>query len=68
MWVDLPDGRRDVTYPDVAYVARHGRDGDYSWNCNNYVHGGTARLICPSSFSGLNGRRLTTLSSPWSTM
>lgn len=44
VWVDLPDGRRDVTYPDVAYVARHGRDGDYSWNCNNYVHGGTARI------------------------
>ena len=44
VWVDLPDGRRDVTYPDMPYVQRYGRDGEYSWNCNNYVHGDTARI------------------------
>ena len=36
---DLPGGRRNV-----AYVRRYGRGGDYSWNCNNYVHDDTARI------------------------
>ena len=44
VWVDLPDGGKDVTYPDMPYVARYDHDGDYSWNCNNYVHGDTARI------------------------
>ena len=37
VWVDLPDGRRDVFYPDLPYVKRIDHDGDYSWNCNNYI-------------------------------
>ena len=44
VWVDLPDGKKDATYPDLPYVVRHDQDGDYSWNCNNYVHGNTARI------------------------
>lgn len=39
-----PDGRRDITYPDLPYVAMHDHDGDFSWNSNNYVHGDTARI------------------------
>ena len=42
--MELPDGNKDVIYPDLPYVARHDHDGDYSWNCNNYVHGDTARI------------------------
>lgn len=39
-----PNGRREVTYPDLPYVAKCDHDGDYSWNCNNYVHGDMARI------------------------
>lgn len=42
--VDRPDGRRDVTYPDLPYVANYDHDGDFSRNSNNYVHGNTARI------------------------
>lgn len=42
--IDTPDGKRDVTYPDLPYVAKCDHDGDYSWNCNNYVHGDMARI------------------------
>lgn len=42
--VDALNGRREVTYPDLPYVAKCDHDGDYSWNCTNYVHGGTARI------------------------
>lgn len=42
--VDAPDGKRDVSYPDLPYVAMYDHDGDFSWNCNNYVHGSTARI------------------------
>lgn len=44
VWVDLPGGKRSVTYPDIPYVAQYDHDGDWSWNCNNYVHGDTARI------------------------
>lgn len=44
VWIDAPDGRREVTYPDRPYVARYDHDGDFSWNSNNYVHGDTARI------------------------
>lgn len=44
VWVDRPDGRRDITYPDLPYVANYGHDGDFSRNPNNYVHGDTARI------------------------
>lgn len=42
--VDKPNGRREVTYPDLSYVAKCDHDGDFSWNCNNYVHGDMARI------------------------
>ncbi len=42
--VDAPNGRREVTYPDLTYVAKCDHGGDFSWNCNNYVHGDTARI------------------------
>lgn len=42
--VEAPNGRRKVTYPDFPYVAQYDHDGDYSWNCNNYVHGDMARI------------------------
>ncbi|RDB64297.1 hypothetical protein C1878_00030 [Gordonibacter sp. 28C] len=44
VWIDAPDGRREVTYPDRPYAARYDHDGDFSWNSNNYVHGDTARI------------------------
>ena len=44
VWVKTPDGKTDVTYPDLPYVAMLDHDGDFSWNCNNYVHGDTARI------------------------
>lgn len=43
-WIDLPDGKKDVTYPNLPFIARFDHDGDFSWNCNNYVHGDTARI------------------------
>ncbi len=42
--VDAGDGRKKVTCPDLPYVAHYDHDGDFSWNCNNYVHGDTARI------------------------
>lgn len=42
--VETPDGKTDVTYPDLPYVALYDHDGDFSWNTNNYVHGDTARI------------------------
>ncbi len=42
--IDTPDGKRDVTYPDLPYVAMYDHEGDFSWNCNNYVHGDMARI------------------------
>jgi len=42
--VDAPNGRREVTHPDLPYVAKCDHDGDYSWNCTNYVHGDMARI------------------------
>lgn len=42
--VDTPDGRKDVVYPDLPYVAMFDHDGDFSWNTNNYVHGDMARI------------------------
>ncbi len=42
--VDTPDGKTDVTYPDLPYVATHDHGGNFSWNANNYVHGDTARI------------------------
>lgn len=44
VWAETPDGKTDVTYPDLPYVAMHDHGGDFSWNCNNYVHGGLARI------------------------
>ena len=44
IWVDTPDGKVDVTYPDLPYVARYDHDGDFSWNSNNYVHGDAVRI------------------------
>ena len=44
VWVDMPDGRKDVTYPDMPYAARYDHDGDFSWNPNNYVRGDVARI------------------------
>ena len=44
VWVDAPDGRKDVTYPNLPYVAMYDHDGDFSWNSNNYVHGSIARI------------------------
>ena len=44
MWVKTEDGKTEVAYPDLPYVARYDHDGDFSWNCNNYVHGETARI------------------------
>lgn len=45
VWADRPDGRREATYPDLPYVANLDHDGDYSWNCNNYVREETARVM-----------------------
>ena len=42
--VDVPNDRKKVVYPDLPYVAKRDHDGDFSWNCNNYVHGDTARI------------------------
>lgn len=42
--VEAPGGTARIAYPDLPYVARYGCDGDFSWNSNNYVHGGTARI------------------------
>ena len=42
--VDVPNGRKKVVYPDLPYVAKCDHDGDFSWNCSNYVHGDTARI------------------------
>lgn len=42
--VDALSGRREVTHPDLPYVAKCDHDGDYSWNCNNYIHGDMARI------------------------
>ena len=42
--VEDQNGRRKVTYLDFPYVARYDHDGDFSWNCNNYVHGDLARI------------------------
>ncbi|NBI33358.1 hypothetical protein [Enterorhabdus sp. P55] len=42
--VDAPSGRKKVVYPDLPYVAHYDHDGDFSWNCNNYVHGDMARI------------------------
>lgn len=42
--VDAPNGKREIVYPDLPYVAKCDHDGDFSWNCNNYVHGDTARI------------------------
>ena len=44
VWVKTEDGKTDVTYPDLPYVAWMDHDGDFSWNSNNYVHGPTARI------------------------
>ena len=38
------DGKTEVTYPDLPYVAWMDHDGDFSWNSNNYVHGPMARI------------------------
>ncbi|WP_072500081.1 hypothetical protein [Olsenella phocaeensis] len=42
--VDTHGDRRDVIYPNLPYVAMYGRDGDFSWNVNNYVHCDMARI------------------------
>ena len=42
--VPASDGKTDVTYPDLPYVAWMDHDGDFSWNSNNYVHGSMARI------------------------
>lgn len=42
--VDASNGRKDVIYPDLPYVAMCDHDGDFSWNCNNYVHGDMTRI------------------------
>ena len=42
--IDTPDGKRDITYPDLPYVANYDHEGDFSWNSNNYVHGDMARI------------------------
>ena len=44
VWVEAEDGKTEVTYPDLPYVAWMDHDGDFSWNSNNYVHGPTARI------------------------
>lgn len=44
VYEDRPDGGRDITYPDLPYVANYDHDGDFSWNSNNYVHGSTVRI------------------------
>lgn len=44
VYIDRPDGRRDIAYPDLPYVANYDHDGDFSWNPNNYVHGDIARI------------------------
>ena len=44
VWVKADDGRTEVTYPDLPYVAWMDHDGDFSWNSNNYVHGPLARI------------------------
>ena len=42
--VDAPKGRKKTIYPDLPYVAKCDHDGDFSWNCNNYVHDDMARI------------------------
>ena len=42
--VDVPNGRKKTIYPDLPYVAKCDHDGDFSWNCNNYVHDDMARI------------------------
>ena len=42
--VEVGDGKKEVVYPDLPYVAKCDHDGDFSWYCNNYVHGDTARI------------------------
>lgn len=42
--VETHGGAARVAYPDLPYVARYGRDGDFSWNPNNYVHGDVAKI------------------------
>ncbi len=42
--IDAPNGRKKVVYPDPPYAAHYDHDGDFSWNCSNYVHGDTARI------------------------
>lgn len=42
--VDAPNGGKKIVYPDMPYVAHYDHDGDFSWNCNNYVHGDMARI------------------------
>lgn len=44
VWVEGADGKTEVTYPDLPYVAWMDHDGDFSWNSNNYVHGPMARI------------------------
>ena len=44
VWVEAEDGKTEVTYPDLPYVAWMDHDGDFSWNSNNYVHGPLARI------------------------
>lgn len=40
----LRTGGKKIVYPDMPYVAHYDHDGDFSWNCNNYVHGDMARI------------------------
>lgn len=44
VWVDMPNGKTDVVYPDLPYVAQYDHDGDFSWNCNNYIRSDKARI------------------------
>ena len=44
VWVDIPDGKVGVTYPNLPYVARYDHHGDFSWNSNNYVRGDAVRI------------------------
>ncbi|WP_241157199.1 hypothetical protein [Adlercreutzia sp. ZJ242] len=44
--VGFGDGVRNGSdMAGVPYVARYDHDGDYSWNCNNYVQEGVARIM-----------------------
>lgn len=44
VWIETPDGKTEVTYPDLPCVAMYDHDGDFSWNTNNYLHGDLARI------------------------